>query len=120
MFFLLTQLLTKSLPTDVFAVLFVNGDTPMKIGPQKIWGEGGSKCAFSGVKIQTPPSSDGRCVETRWNFGKTKITDINYVCCVFNKGTVSRLPSYPHLVKFSSGHLSYRGAHKLCILANGP
>jgi len=62
-FFLLTQLLRnywtdfhQSLPTDIFAVLFVNGRTPIKIGLPKILG---LKMSSFGAKSQPPPSSDG-------------------------------------------------------------
>jgi len=63
-------------PTDVFALLLVNGATPMKIGPPIF---GGPKSPYYGAKIQTPPSSNGRCAETRRKYGKTKTTGITTI-----------------------------------------
>ena len=65
----------NSSPLDVFAVLFVNDGTPLKIAPppKKI---GGKNVHFL-AKIQTHPSSDRRCAETRKDFAKTKTTGIN-------------------------------------------
>ena len=57
----------------------------------------GPKASIFWAKIQTPPSLDSLCAEARMNSGKTKTTGI------------TRLPPHPRLVKFGSGHLSYRG-----------
>ena len=57
----------------------------MKICPPPKKKLGASKCLFFGAKIQTPPSSDGCCAETRTNSGKTKTTGLT---------TISRLPSH--------------------------
>jgi len=90
-------------PTDVFAVLLINSDTPRKLfcpltpKKNKI---GDPKCPFFEQKFRPLPSSDGRCVEMRRNSGKTKSTNII---------TISRLPSHTSLVKFGLGNLSYRG-----------
>jgi len=71
-------------------VLFVDGGTPMKIGPRQIFA---AQNVHFGAKIQTPPSSDGRCAEMRRNSG-TKTTGII---------TISSISSHPRLVKFGSG-----------------
>ena len=75
----------------------------MEIGPQQFLG---ARNVHFKAKIQTPPSSDGRCAETRRNSGKTKTTGII---------TISSLPSHPRLLKFGSGVFEL-----LCIFANGP
>jgi len=64
----------NSSPLDVFAVLFVNDGTPLKIAPPK---KIGGKNVHFLAKIQTHPSSDRRCAETRKDFAKTKTTGIN-------------------------------------------
>ena len=85
------------------SVLFFSPPPP----PKKLRGP---ETSFFGAKIQTLPSSDdGCCMQMRMNFGKSKTTGII---------TISRLPSYL-MVKFSSRAFEL-GAHKLCILANGP
>jgi len=60
----------RILDQDVFAVLFFNGGTPMKIAlitPKKLE----LKTSIFERKIQIPQSSDGRCAKTRKNSGKT-------------------------------------------------
>jgi len=54
----------------------------------------GLKTSIFRAKIQTLPSSDGRCAETRRNSRKTKTAVIT---------TISMLPSHPCLVKFGLG-----------------
>jgi len=67
------QIFTKSSPSGVFVVLFVNCGTPIKIGPRNFLG---LKTSIFGQKIRTPPYSDNRCAETRTNSGKTKTSHI--------------------------------------------
>jgi len=51
--------------------------------------------------MQTALSSDGCCVETRRNSGKTETTGIS---------KISRLPSRPCLVKFGLGAFEFMGS----------
>jgi len=97
-FFRMTRLLsnagrifTKHSLKDAFAVLFIDDGTLIKSFSQIFWGPN----IHFWAKIQTPPSWDGRCAETRRNSGKTKTIGIGY----------------PHIhVWWNSvrGHLSYR------------
>jgi len=51
----------KSSPTDVFALSFVNGVTPMTIGSPAPKILCGPKTSIFGAKIHTSPSSDDHC-----------------------------------------------------------
>jgi len=84
------RIFTKSLPADVFAVLFANDRTWWKSAALENWGP---KTSF-GVKILTLPSSNGRCAETRRNSGKAKTSGVTII---------SSLPSHLSLVKLVSG-----------------
>jgi len=93
-------------PFDSTAQQWLNGFSPnlhqktlrcylliVKIDSAKFWG---SKHQFFYENLDLW-SSDGRCVETRRNCGKTKTTGVT---------AISRLPSHTCLVKFG---LTYRG-----------
>jgi len=63
------RIFTRSLPTYVFAVLFVNSGTPWNT--KNVWGP---KRPLFGTKIHTPPSSRGGILGNL----KTYITTIGY------------------------------------------
>jgi len=75
---------------DLFAVLFVNAGTPMKIGTPKNWGPENSDSSALGQLLR----------ENEKDYGKTKPIGIT---------TISRLSSHQVWLDLAQGHPSYMG-----------